>query len=221
MNKIISVSGFIGSGKDSVADYLIAKHGFRKVSFAGSLKDAIAAIFSWDRVMLDGLTAESREWRDKIDPWWAERLSIPKLTPRWVLQQWGTEVCRLHFHMDICVASVENKLRTSDQNIVITDSRFKNELTSIKNVNGTTIRVHRGTEPLWYNDAVAYNKGPDGNTGWATGKAVLDRHHVHASEYSSVGLRYDFHLDNNDTLAELYRNVDLIINQLSDRPGAK
>ena len=50
---------------------------------------------------------------------------------------------------------------------------------------------------------------------------MLDRHHVHASEYSSVGLRYDFHLDNNDTLAELYRNVDLIINQLSDRPGAK
>ena len=221
MNKIISVSGFIGSGKDSVADYLISKYGFRRVSFAGSLKDAVAAIFSWDRAMLDGLTPENREWRDQVDPWWAKRLKIKQLTPRWVLQQWGTEVCRMHFHNDIWVASVENQLRSSTEDIVITDARFKNELTAIKNIHGSTVRVHRGPEPDWYNDAVAYNKGPDGNVGWAIGKAVLDRNHVHASEYSSVGLRYDFHLDNNDTLLELYSKVDTVLSQLSDRPASK
>lgn len=221
MNKIISVAGLIGSGKDSVADYLTSKHGFRRVSFAGSLKDAVAAIFSWDRAMLDGLTPESREWRDQIDPWWAKRLKIKTLTPRWVLQQWGTEVCRLHFHMDIWVAAVENKLRTCTDDIVITDSRFKNELKSIKSVNGTTIRVHRGPEPEWYKAAVDYNRGPDGNVGWATGKAVLDRNHVHASEYSSVGLKYDYHLTNDDTLEALYSSVDVILSQLSDRPSSK
>jgi len=214
MNKIISVSGFISSGKDSVAEYLIAEHGFRRVSFAGSLKDAVAEIFSWDRDMLDGLTKESREWREQVDPWWSNRLSIPDLTPRWVLQQWGTEVCRLHFHNDIWVAAVENKLRSSDDNIVITDARFKNELNSIKSVRGTTVRVHRGPEPVWYEAAINYNKGPDGNFGWALGKAVLDRNHVHASEYSSVGLKYDYHLDNNETLHVLYKKVDDILSQL-------
>lgn len=221
MNKIISVSGFIGSGKDSVADYLIIEHGFKRVSFAGSLKDAVAAIFSWDRAMLDGLTPESREWRDQVDPWWAKRLKIKTLTPRWVLQQWGTEVCRLHFHMDIWVAAVENKLRTCSDDIVITDSRFRNELKSIKNINGTTIRVHRGPEPEWYKAAADYNRGPDGNVNWAVGKAVLDRNHVHASEYSSVGLRYDYHLNNDDTLEALYGKVDTILSQLSDRPVSK
>jgi hypothetical protein len=214
MNKIISVSGFISSGKDSVAEYLIAEHGFRRVSFASSLKDAVAAIFSWDRDMLDGLTKESREWREQVDPWWSNRLSIPDLTPRWVLQQWGTEVCRLHFHNDIWVAAVENKLRSSADNIVITDARFKNELNSIKSVGGTTVRVHRGPEPVWYEAAINYNKGPDGNFGWALGKAVLDRNHVHASEYSSVGLTYDYHLDNNETLHVLYKKVDNILSQL-------
>ena len=221
MNKIISVSGFIGSGKDSVADYLISEHGFKRVSFASSLKDAVAAIFSWDRAMLDGLTPESRAWRDQIDPWWAKRLKIKTLTPRWVLQQWGTEVCRLHFHMDIWVASLENQLRSRTDDIVITDSRFKNELKSIKSIQGTTVRVHRGPEPEWYKAAADYNRGPDGNTGWAIGKAVLDRNHVHASEYSSVGLRYDYHISNDDTLEALYGKVDTILNQLSDRPVSK
>ena len=215
MNKIISVSGFIGSGKDSVADYLITEHGFKRVSFASSLKDAVAAIFSWDRAMLDGLTPESREWRDQIDPWWAKRLKIKALTPRWVLQQWGTEVCRLHFHMDIWVASLENQIRSRTDDIVITDSRFKNELKSIKSIQGTTVRVHRGPEPEWYKAAADYNRGPDGNTGWAIGKAVLDRNHVHASEYSSVGLKYDYHLSNDDTLEALYGKVDTILSQLS------
>ena len=31
-----------------------------------------------------------------------------EITPRWVLQYWGTEVCRNNFHSDIWVASVEN-----------------------------------------------------------------------------------------------------------------
>ena len=211
---VISVSGFIGSGKDSVADYLISEHGYKKLSFAGSLKDAVSVIFGWDRALLDGVTAESRVWREQVDPWWAKRLKMPDLSPRWVLQQWGTEVCRTHFHMDIWVASIENKLRSRTDNVVITDSRFKNELRAIKKVNGTTIRVHRGVEPVWYDSAVDFNRGPDGNSGWAIGKGVLDRNHVHASEYSSVGLKYDHHIQNDGTLPDLYQATEKIISQL-------
>lgn len=211
---VISVSGFIGSGKDSVADYLISEHGYKKLSFAGSLKDAVSVIFGWDRELLDGVSVESRVWREQVDPWWAKRLKIPDLSPRWVLQQWGTEVCRTHFHMDIWVASIENKLRSRTDNVVITDSRFKNELRAIKKVSGTTIRVHRGVEPVWYDSAVDFNRGPDGNSGWAIGKGVLDRNHVHASEYSSVGLKYDHHIQNDGSLPDLYQATEKIISQL-------
>ena len=39
---IIGICGFIGAGKDTVADYLVNLHHFRKESFANSLKDAVA-----------------------------------------------------------------------------------------------------------------------------------------------------------------------------------
>ena len=59
---IIGVTGFIGSGKDTIANYLVAKHGFVRDSFAGTLKDAVAQVFGWDRELLEGLTPEAREW---------------------------------------------------------------------------------------------------------------------------------------------------------------
>ena len=61
--KIIALCGFMGSGKDTVADYLANIHHFRKESFANTLKDAVSIVFGWDRVLLEGSTQESREWR--------------------------------------------------------------------------------------------------------------------------------------------------------------
>ena len=49
---LVSVTGFIGSGKDTIADYLITEHGFKKESWAGSLKDAVSHIFNWERDLL-------------------------------------------------------------------------------------------------------------------------------------------------------------------------
>jgi hypothetical protein len=208
---IIGITGFIGSGKDTAADYLCTFHGFKRMSFAGTLKDAVASVFGWDRDMLEGSTKSSREWREEVDTWWADRLNIPDLTPRWVLQQWGTEVCRQGFHNDIWVASVENKLRTSKDNIVITDCRFANEVVAIKNANGTTLRVERGPQPEWYDDAVAYNRGLQ-HIGWVMAKDRLMKLKIHASEYSSVGLDYDHYVDNNGTIDDLHRQMKSIIN---------
>lgn len=208
---IVGIAGFIGSGKDTIADYLITFKGFRRMSYAGPLKDAISAIFGWDRDLLEGSTKYSREWRDKVDPWWAERLDIKHLTPRWVLQQWGTEVGRRAFHDDIWIASVENKLRTLQDNIVISDCRFPNELNSIKRAGGITIRVSRGENPVWYDAAVQHNKGYY-TEGYKEARKILEEHNVHASEFSSVGLEYDFYVENNGTVDELHRSVDSIIN---------
>ncbi len=209
---IIGVTGFIGSGKDTVANYLTTFHGYKRISFAGTLKDACAAVFGWDREMLEGTTTSSREWREQVDPWWSERLNIPELTPRWVLQQWGTEVCRNGFHNDIWVASVENQLRKTKDNIVITDCRFANEVNAIKNAGGTSIRVERGEKPKWYDAAIAYNRGPNGNSLWSLSKTKLDKQKVHASEYSSVGLTYDHYLNNNGSIDDLHTQVESIIN---------
>ena len=206
---IIGVCGFIGSGKDTVADYLQNFHEFRRESFASTLKDAVSAVFGWDRTMLEGRTKEAREWREKVDPWWAARLDMPTLTPRWVLQYWGTEVCRKGFHDDIWIASLENKLRKSKDNVVISDCRFPNEIKSIKDSGGMIVWVKRGSLPDWYNLAV------EANQGFNFAVQELKRLKIHASETAWVGTEFDAVVDNNGTIDELYSQIK---NLLEDRP---
>lgn len=210
---LISISGLIGSGKDTAADYLCTVHGFKRMSFGASLKDAVSVIFNWDRELLEGSTKTSREWREQVDPWWANRLEIPHLTPRWVLQQWGTEVARKGFHDEIWVASVENKLLNNKDDIVITDCRFPNEIAAVKNTGGITMRTHRGADPAWLSLAATFNTTED-QAERITAKVLLEEQYaVHASEYSSVGLDYDYHLDNNGTIDSLHKQLELIINR--------
>ena len=208
---IIGICGFIGSGKDTIADYLVNLHHFRRESFANTLKDAVAQVFGWDRTMLEGRTKQAREWREQVDPWWAARLKMPHLTPRWVLQYWGTEVCRKVFHDDIWIAALENKLRNSEDDVVISDCRFPNEIKSIRKTGGMVIRVVRGPEPEWYDAAVSANRGPNGNLSWALSRARLERLKVHASETAWVGTKFDHVLDNNGTLDHLYQQVKRLV----------
>jgi hypothetical protein len=102
---IIAICGLQGSGKDTIGSYLINKYDFTKLSFAGILKDIVAILFGWDREMLEGATKESRDWREGVDSWWSEKLQIPNLSPRYVLQYFGTDLFRNHFHPDIWVIS--------------------------------------------------------------------------------------------------------------------
>jgi hypothetical protein len=209
---IIGVCGLIGSGKDTIADYLVNFHEFRRESFASTLKDAVSAVFGWDRTMLEGRTKEAREWREQVDPWWAERLDMPTLTPRWVLQYWGTEVCRKSFHDDIWIASLENKLRNSKDNVVISDCRFPNEISSIRNAGGKIIWVRRGELPPWYNLAIDANKGVN------LAVQELKRIGIHASETAWIGTNFDYEMDNNGSIDHLYIQIK---NLLADHPAAK
>jgi hypothetical protein len=200
--KIISVSGFIASGKDTAANYLVRQKGFRQESFASTLKDAISCVFGWDRIMLEGLTLESRQWREQVDSWWAQRLNIPHLTPRWVMQYWGTEVCRQGFHDDIWVAGLENRLRNSNEDIVISDVRFPNELLMLKRINAITVWIKRTPFPDWYSTAIAANKGHQ----FAVDE--LKRLKIHSSETSWVGYDFDHEIYNDSTLTYLYQCID-------------
>ena len=207
---IIGICGFIGSGKDTIADYLVNLHGFRRESFANSLKDAVAQMFSWDRTMLEGRTKQSREWREQRDEWWSQRLGM-EITPRKVLQHLGTNVLRVGFHDDIWIASLENKLRGIQDDVVITDCRFPNEIKAIREAGGIVVRVVRGAEPEWYDAAESVNCGPDGNASWSVSKVKLERMGIHASETSWVGTDFDAVLDNNGTLDDLYQQVKRLV----------
>ena len=205
--QIIGICGFIGSGKDTAADYLVNFHEFRRDSFAATLKDAVAAVFGWDRELLEGRTKQAREWREQVDPWWAQRLDTPNLTPRWVLQWWGTEVCRKGFHDDIWIASLESRLRNSNDNIVISDCRFPNEITAIKEANGKVIWVQRGELPSWHIMAAKANHGD------AVAAEKLKSLGVHASETAWVGTEFDAVIDNNSTVDALYLQIAKIVQE--------
>lgn len=209
---IIGIAGFQGSGKDTIADYLCNIYGFKRDSFAATLKDAVAAVFGWDRELLEGRTRESRAWRETVDQWWANRLDMPNLTPRLVLQKWGTEVARKSWHDDTWIASLENKLNQTHNDIVITDVRFPNEIAAVKRAGGIVIRVVRGPEPEWYDLAVETNRGQFNHMAQAYPE-------VHPSEWAWIGTNFDAVIDNNaDGLDPLYAQVKRLI---QDLPAAK
>lgn len=204
---IVGVCGLIGSGKDTIADYLVNIHEFRRDSFASTLKDACAAVFGWDRVMLEGRTKSSREWREQRDEWWSQRLGR-EITPRYILQHWGTEVCRKGFHDDIWIASLENKLRNAKDDVVISDCRFPNEIQAIREQGGAVIRVKRGQDPVWYEIAEHANRGTE------FAAIALQNLGVHASETSWIGTEFDRVIDNNGTLDDLYVQINDLVRYL-------
>lgn len=220
---ILSITGLIGSGKDTVADYLVKNHKFTRLSFASTLKDAVSAIFCWDRTMLEGLTKDARDEREKVDTWWANRLGIPHLSPRWVLQYFGTDVCRKAFHEDIWNASLErviSNIHNAHRKIVISDTRYPNELDMIKRNGGKCFRITRGTDPEWYDAAVRYNKLdsedrevlfriPDGLVG--VNPITLG---IHTSEWAWAGYPFDLQIPNDGSLSDLFYKIDCVLKEL-------
>jgi hypothetical protein len=200
---IIGVCGLIGSGKDTIADYLVNIHEFRRDSFAATLKDAVAAVFGWDRDMLEGRTRSSREWREQSDAWWSQRLG-QNITPRWILQWWGTEVCRKGFHDDIWIASLENKLRASRDDVVISDCRFPNEIAAIRAQGGHVIRVVRGPDPGWFQQAREH----------LTQGASPPSELPHQSEWAWAGTEFDRVISNDGSLDDLYRQITDLVQDL-------
>ena len=199
---LIGVVGLISSGKGTVADRLEQKHNFRKDSFAKSLKDAVSSMFNWDREMLEGKTDESRAWREKPDVFWSKRFG-KDVTPRWVLQYFGTEVMRQGMHdtiwIDSCMARYDGKPT------VIADTRFENEIKMIREMGGSILLVKRGQDPDWFTDYVEGNVVPK---------------NVHSSEYAWAKSEYDHLITNDGTLEDLHSKIDELIvsNKIAHTP---
>ena len=113
-------------------------------------------------------------------------------------------------------------MRKTTDNIVISDVRFPNEIKAIHNAGGIVIRVKRGTDPLWFQAAEDFNKGPVGNAKWSLSKTKLDNLNVHASEYSWVGGNIDKTVYNDSSIDEMFSQIEILIkSQESDLPVAK
>ena len=187
---LIGLVGLIGSGKDTVAEQLVEQHNFKRDSFAKSLKDATANIFSWDRELLEGHTKESREWREQPDRFWSEKFG-KEVTPRWILQYFGTEVCRENMLDSIWVDSLVARYR--GENTVISDTRFVNEINTIRKQGGKIVLVKRGEIPS---------------------REEMQASGAHQSEWDWIGCKFDYEINNNGTLQELYTSVDDMLSHL-------
>jgi len=205
---IIGICGLIGSGKGTVADVLVAQ-GYKKVSFADKLKDGVAAIFGWDRTMLEGDTDDSRSWREEEDVFWTEETGRT-ITPRIVLQEFGTECMREGFHNGVWVSLLKKHVIDNPGYYVVPDVRFRNEQNMIRDLGGEIWQVKRGKDPEWFARAIFDNNNPETSN-------LMSGYDVHESEYKwiDVNTRFDCILNNNGTLLELQ---SLVLNQIANFP---
>lgn len=185
---IIGLCGLQGAGKDTVANFLIRNHGFKKLSFASKLKDIVATLFGWDRNLLEGTTPESRAWREQEDVWWAGRLGKPGYSPRRALQEIGTDILRDVWHSDVWMLALERQLEGPDR-IVVTDCRFPNDIEMLRSQGATIVHVVRGSLPDWFVEAQR-GESPD---------PVAH----HPSEWLWCRTPFDAVLENNGTLETL------------------
>jgi hypothetical protein len=207
---LIGLVGFIGSGKETVGD-ILSQHGFVKDSFAAPLKDAAASIFGWDRTLLEGVTKESREWREEIDEFWSQSFGKP-FTPRMALQLLGTEACRNGIHPDIWTASLFK--RAQGREVVVTDCRFVNEVEGIHKEGGVIVHIRRGPLPSWYEVARAANLDPTKEH-----QAALDAVGIHPSETAWIGQPMDITIVNDGGLDDLAKAVEILVSHLRGPEG--
>jgi hypothetical protein len=197
---IVGLLGFIGSGKGTAGD-ILKDMGFTPVSFAKGVKDVAAEMFGWPRHMLEGDTDASRTWREQPDKFWSKEFG-KDFTPRYALQLMGTEVGREIFHEDFWVIRLKKFIQANpNQNFVITDVRFANELQFINDMNGTTIEIERGIPPHWYSVAVQANRGDT-----KAEKFMFDTG-VHESEWRWIGGPIDHKVINSGTVDDLKQNL--------------
>ena len=209
---IIGLVGLKGSGKDTVADYFISHYdNWIKGSFADSLKDTCACVFGWDRELLEGSTQDSRAWRETIDTWWSEKLNRQGFTPRVALQIVGTELWRNQFHDDIWLLSFEKKLLTIQENVIITDCRFSNEIELIRRLNGLIVRIKRGVDPPWWDTAVEDNKAREDEFDYNSPMMPKVYPEVHASEHSWPGCEVDYTIYNDSTFDDLENTIKNLV----------
>lgn len=208
---IIGITGFIGSGKDTAAEYFVEQLNYRQDSYAASVKDVCAIMFDWPRHLLEGDTIESRQWRNEPDQWWSHNIGIPDFTPRKAMQIIGTDLVRNHFHKNLWMLTVQRRFEATGGNTIISDARFVNEIQFIQNLGGKILHISNGTSPVWESIAI------DAANGDTHATKIMEREyaHVHRSEWEWLAVEPDFTVGNTGTLPELYKNLQNVQSEIT------
>ncbi len=134
--KLIGLSGFARSGKDTVGDYFTKNFRFVRYGFADPLKKSCAEMFG---IPLDHFY--NPEFKEVVNEFW-------DISPREMAQKMGTECGRQVFRDDIWIKRAELEYIQFRDNfnaggMVITDVRFANEAQWINDMGGTMIHIER------------------------------------------------------------------------------
>jgi RecA/RadA recombinase len=132
--RTIGIIGKAGSGKSTVANHLVANHGFAVGQFAHKLKDIVCEVYGWDRARIEDL-----DYKEEV-PWLTDGPQCPGptgsgMTRRQVLQHVGTEGFR-YCAQDTWIRYEMNALCGGPSLIVFPDVRFGNEAGAIRAMGG-------------------------------------------------------------------------------------
>ena len=171
---LLGLTGPMGSGKDTVADWLQLNHLMTRYAFADPLKAMTAALIEFTQTKHIKPAPEAytkdRALKDAPTPFLANQ------TPRRIMQtlgtEWGRETVDPDFWVYIMASRIERHMgtrvwHTLKRGIVFTDVRFPNEAAFIHQLGGTVVRVERpghnpgphASEHLLPADVVIQNDG--------------------------------------------------------------
>jgi len=141
----MSLIGFLAKkrhGKDTAANYLVENYNYKKITFAGPLKDACKMLFGFTDEQLYGNLKEVK------DEFWG-------ISPRTAFQYLGTDVFRKdvykimpHIKNNFWVYKLKHKYITEikknpKSKITIADVRFQNEVDIVHELGGIIIKIYR------------------------------------------------------------------------------
>jgi hypothetical protein len=135
---LIGICGKKFSGKDTMADYLVSRYGFKKMAYADGLKKACRELF-----MFSEEQCSNPRLKEVTDPRWG-------ISPRTAFQMVGTDWVRHQFRRDFWVqrmrVHLEEEIRKDPSvRIVVSDVRFENEKDLLQEKNGVVCGVHRSS----------------------------------------------------------------------------
>ena len=184
MGKLIGILGRKRTGKDSSGNYIIEKYNYTRYAFAEPIKRIL-------KIMFDLNDKQLNEDKEILDKRW-------NLSPREILQKFGTEICRNDLKEYLPNIELDNgtlwiKLfkifyeKNKDKNIVITDVRFLDEINIIKSLGGKIIKINRD-------------------------KVIYDSHSSECDIDNYSKDLIDYNIDNNYTYDDLYSQIDSFLN---------